>query len=95
MITGSLIHGHVGATATLLTSNKVLIVGGYDGNSPRPYAELYDPASGTWTATGDLAQARRSHTATLLPNGKVLAGAGINGSNFLASAEVYDSASGN
>ena len=59
-------------------------------------AELYDPASGTWTATGSLATARFYHTATLLPNGKVLVAGGID-NNFiaaLASAELYDPASG-
>ena len=57
-------------------------------------AELYDPASGTWTATGSLATARDGHTATLLPNGKVLVAGGAGSSGSLASAELYDPASG-
>ena len=58
-------------------------------------AELYDPASGTWTATGSLATARCDHTATLLPNGKVLVAGGVDSSDgSLASAELYDPASG-
>jgi hypothetical protein len=55
---------------------------------------VYDPATGTWTATGSLATARYYHTATLLPNGKVLVTGGIGGSGYLASAEVYDPATG-
>ena len=56
-------------------------------------AELYDPASRTWTATGSLNTARYYHTATLLQNGMVLVagGAGLGG---IASAELYDPASG-
>jgi tetrahydromethanopterin S-methyltransferase subunit D len=52
-------------------------------------AEIYDPATGTWTATVSLTTARAYHTATLLPNGTVLvaAGSGLNG--FLSSAEIY------
>ena len=59
-------------------------------------AELYDPASGTWTATGSLANKRYVHTATLLPDGKVLAAGGYNSerSVALASAELYVSDGG-
>ena len=57
-------------------------------------AELYDPASGTWTATGSLGTARHRHTATLLPNGKVLVAAGESMVAVLSSAELYDPASG-
>ena len=79
----------------MLPNGKVLVAGGDDS----PYlgsAELYDPASGTWTATGRLVTARYLHTATLLPNGQVLVAGGegeISG-NALASAELYDPASG-
>ena len=54
-------------------------------------AALYNPASGSWSATGSLNVARIGHTATLLPNGKVLVVGGA-GSGFedLPSAELYD-----
>jgi hypothetical protein len=56
---------------------------------------LYDPASGTWTATGSLNTARYQHTATLLPNGMVLVVGGFSvGAHASASAELYDSTSG-
>ena len=57
-------------------------------------AELYDPATGTWTATGSLGTARYAHTATLLPSGKVLVAGGYNNSGSLSSAELYDPATG-
>src|SRR5438128_11789768 len=87
--TGSLATTRYLHTATLLPNGKVLVAGGFDSSYvASASAELYDPASGTWTATGSLATARESHTATLLPNGKVLVAGG-----YLASAELYDPAS--
>ena len=55
-------------------------------------AEIYDPTTGIWTATGSLATARYLHTATLLPNGQVLVAGG--GFPELASAELYDPTTG-
>ena len=84
-------------TATLLQNGKVLVAGGGDGTGTtgtRQTAELYDPATGTWTATGSLVAARRFHSAVLLPNGKVLLAGGTNGSAALSSAELYDPLSG-
>ena len=80
-------------TATLLPNGKVLVAGGYNSGYLTS-AELYDPASGSWSATGSLNTARQAHTATLLPNGKVLVAGGDNGSGYLTSAELYDPASG-
>jgi hypothetical protein len=77
----------------LLPNGKVLVAGGYNG-SFLTSAELYDPASGSWTATGSLNTARYLHTATLLPNGKVLVAGGSASGGYLASAELYDPANG-
>src|SRR5450432_1708322 len=92
--TGSLATARVSHTATALPNGKVLVAGGAGINfGTLASAELYDPASGTWTTTGSLASARAGQTATLLPNGKVLVAAGFGGPS-LASAELYDPASG-
>ena len=58
----------------LASIGKVLVAAGYyqGPGSLKFDAELYDPASGTWTATGNMIEARARHTATLLPDGRVL-----------------------
>jgi WD40 repeat protein len=93
--TGSLAQQRHQHTATLLPKGKVLVAAGdghFSGGGVQASAEIYDPASGTWTSTGNLNTRRRLHTATLLPNGKVLVAGGYD-NNLLASAELYDSAS--
>ena len=81
-----------GYTATLLPSGKVLIAG---GNSAT--AELYDPATGTFTRTGDMTTPRSNHSATLLPDGKVLIAGGSSlslSSTDPSSTELYDPSTG-
>ena len=75
----------------MLPNGKVLIAGGWPGITS---AELYDPATGTWTVTGSLNTARQGHTATLLANGTVLVAGGMN-TGTITSAEIYDPATGN
>jgi WD40 repeat protein len=97
--TGSLTDRRAYHTATLLPNGKVLVAAGTGSNgisfTSLAGAELYDPASGTWTTTGSLGVERGVHTATLLPEGKVLVAAGASStSGTLASAERYDPANG-
>jgi N-acetylneuraminic acid mutarotase len=97
--TGRLANDRSGHTATLLADGKVLVVGGVARNDDFQVlasAELYDPASGSWSETGNLNTGRWAHTATLLPDGKVLVAGGYNfaATGPLASAELFDPATG-
>ena len=86
----------VGMPSTLLPDGTVLVEGGVVEHSvATASAEIYDPASGTWSATGGLNTARYDHTATLLPDGTVLV-AGGDDSDFVptAEAELYNPAVG-
>ena len=88
-------------TATRLPDGRVLIAGGENSSgNVLGSAEIYDPATQTFTATGRMTTPRAEHTATLLPNGQVLIAGGVyfdtNFNNFttLASAELYDPSTG-
>jgi hypothetical protein len=93
-LTGSMIEARSGASATLLPDGRVLVAG---GNVIVPNAgsrlddvasaELYDPATGTWTAIAPMGEARSGHTATLLRDGRVLV---VGGSK----AELYNPGTG-
>src|SRR5206468_9275496 len=78
-------------SADVLPSGMVLVAGGLGNSGSLSSAELYDSASGSWTATGSMGTARDRHTATLLPSGKVLVAGGLGNSGSLSSAELYDS----
>jgi N-acetylneuraminic acid mutarotase len=95
-VTGNLVKPRVVHTATLLPNGKVLVVGGDTSPLPPDFgrgntAELYDPATGTWTLTGSMGTARTSHTATLLQDGRVLVAGGFN-TDYVKTAELYDPA---
>ena len=96
-LTGSLNVSREASTATLLGNGKVLVAGGYANGSCCLFsditntAELYDPATGEWSFTGNLNLRRAYHTATLLSNGKVLFAGGTAADT---AAELYDPATG-
>jgi hypothetical protein len=101
--TGSMTMPRESQTATLLNSGKVLIAGGVNFNSTGVQtflgsAELYDPWTGMFTATGSMKAARTALTATLLSSGKVLLGSYFNynsqNNDDLERAELYDPESG-
>jgi Kelch motif len=74
--TGQLNTARYSHTATLLQDGRVLVAGGQSNdccsNDGRGSAEIYDPVSGVWSATGSLRVPRTGHTATLLLDGRVL-----------------------
>lgn len=75
------------ATATILESGEVLVVGGRStGGALVASVERYDAVSDTWTAAASLANARADHTSTRLLDGRVLV---VGGEGALDSAEIY------
>ena len=77
--TGNMTTGHISSSATLLADGRVLITGGNvldDGTGALAnqlgVAELYDPSTGTFTATGNMVRPQAGNTSTLLNSGKVL-----------------------
>lgn len=88
-----------GRTATLLDDGRVLLTGGEQEDVGRfNTAELYDPATGGFAATGTMAFVRDGHTATLLANGTVLITGGESEAGCairsIASAELYNPSGG-
>ena len=98
-----------GSFSTLLADVRVLVAGGFYfvnigtgqfGASDK--AEIYDPATNTWSITGNLNEARFFHTVTLLQNGLVLVAGGDDNDGYFGNGlggtvltnELYDSKTG-
>lgn len=92
--TGPMVQQHGSAPATRLPSGSVLIAGG--GSDPMgdalpiASAELFDPATDTWSALPSMSVPRLRHTQTLLSDGRVLVAGGEGTSAVQSSAEVFD-----
>jgi WD40 repeat protein len=83
-------------TATLLPDGKVLLAGGGSTKqSQSSSAEIYDPQSRTFSATGSMSTARSQASATLLPRGNVLIAGGSDSTGAATdAAEIYDPSTG-
>ena len=95
--TGSLITPRDSHTATLLNDGTILIAAGETNQggviAATAAAEIYNPTTGTFAATGNLNVASFGHSATLLNTGKVLIGGGSanqSGTGGLSRTELYD-----
>lgn len=98
---GNMTTGRAFQAAALLPTGKVLVSGGCSGSCVTIFsgitttAELWNPATGTWSATGSMNDARIWHTLTLLPTGKVLAAGGESPQRQpVGPSELYDPATG-
>lgn len=88
-------------TATTLSDGRVLCVGGFNTHRGRTLrsADLFDPATQTFTPTGQLTDDRFGQDAVQMADGRVLI---VGGTHWfarqptitLASAEIYDPATG-
>jgi hypothetical protein len=80
------------ATATALPSGQVLVAGGSDATGTAvKTADLYNPATNSFTPAHDMGTARTAAAASLLASGKVLVAGGLDvAGNPLATGEVYD-----
>ncbi|HTR60797.1 MAG TPA: kelch repeat-containing protein, partial [Candidatus Binataceae bacterium] len=91
LVAGGYYYGIGNSTAPVTCEN---------GNTSQPQfitntAEIYDPTTGTFSATGNMSIPRTYHTATLLPNGKVLVAGGYDGcEDARGKTEIYDPVSG-
>ena len=98
-LTGDMTVPREGHGAALLSNGQVLVAGGINastnGCATLATAELYNPLTVTWTATGSMTTGRYSFVLVALPNGQVLAAGGTNcGGGGLTSAELYNPSTG-
>ncbi len=96
--TGSMTAPREGQTITMLQDGRILLTGGAQNigfRSELASAEIFDPATGTFAATGSMATPREGHTATMLRDGRVLVvGGSDNGTHTMDSAEIYNPVTG-
>jgi hypothetical protein len=80
--------------STKLADGRVMVNGGRDGGAGSNYfngAELYDPATGTWTPVSSMVQSRMEAITATFSDGAVLAAGGRNSPTSSApGSEIFD-----
>ena len=94
---GSLATARYEHAAVRLGDGRVLVAGGFTdisyGNPPTASAEIYDPVTHAFSATGSMTMGRAAPSMILLPSGKVLV-VGGGGSTISHTAELFDPVTG-
>jgi len=98
--TGAMSTARSAHAGGMLADGRVIVIGGNsrgDTGTVLATAEIYYPATGTWTATGNLTVPRHKLAAVSLGDGRVLVVGGANQQDAFGqykTAEIYDPASG-
>ncbi len=99
-LTGAMSVGRYSHTASNLPDGRILISGGTlstsNSGSMTNRAEIYDPATGVFSAAAPMNVARSSHTSAVLADGRIMVIGGTGQVNFanttLSSTEIFDPA---
>ena len=98
--TGSLSTPRSSHGGALLLDGRVIVIGGNtrgDSGTVLASAEIYDPTTGAWSATGDMSVRRHKLAVVALADGRVLALGGSNERDAFGqyrTAEIFDPATG-
>ena len=91
---GTMVFPRSGHSASLMKDGRVLVAGGGDTSGYTTVSEIYDPATNSWEATGNINQGRTFPEEVTLLDGRMLLIGGIIGGNVQSTVEIYDPTNG-